>query len=424
MSRTIELENITKIEGHAKLTLKVNKDNKVEKCHLVSIEGSRYFEGMLKGRRYNEATEMTSRICGICSGAHIIASVQAMENALGIVPTQQTQRLRELFTMGERIRSHVTHLHFLSLPDFFGVANGIELARTHQKEVLRALKLMKLGNDMMTVLGGRDLHAVSVQVGGMLRIPSRDELDSLKKRLMEAVFDAEEIVKLFDSLNYPDFNVPSEHFSLKKDGDYTMISGYLYSHKDKFEQNRYYDFVKEYHESRSTCNFVIKEGKTFISGALSRLNNNGHDLTGRARHMVNNSKIGIPSNNPFHNLFAQAVETLYFIERSIELCSHNYFDEEPNKVYPHAGRGISIIEAPRGLLLHDYELDNDGRIVKANIITPTAHNLKFIEECIREYLPTILSLNNEEIVLKIEMLIRTFDPCFSCSSHFLEVEWE
>jgi sulfhydrogenase subunit alpha len=424
MTRTIELENITKIEGHAKLTLKINKDNQIEKCELESIEGSRYFEGMLKGRRFNEATEITSRICGICSGAHIVASVQAMENALGIVPTQQTQRLRELFTMGERIRSHVTHLHFLSLPDFFSVANGIELAKTHQKEVLRALKLMKIGNDMMCVLGGRDIHAVSVQVGGMLKIPTREELDNLKQRLIDSLPDAIEIVKLFENLPYENFNFESEFFSLKRDDEYTMISGYLYSPKNKFEQNRYYDFIKEYHEARSTANFVIKEDKSFISGAISRLNNNWQQLSGKARELVESSKIKLPSNNPFHNLYAQAVENLFFIEKAIELCSHNYFEEEPHNITPHAGKGVSVIEAPRGLLLHDYELDNSGKIVHANIITPTAHNLKFMEDCIRAYLPTVVHLDNDGIVMKIEMLIRSFDPCFSCSSHFLEVKWE
>ena len=140
--------------------------------------------------------------------------------------------------------------------------------------------------------------------------------------------------------------------------------------------------------------------------------------------MVEASKIELPSYNPFHNLFAQAVETLFFIEKAIELCDEDYSDARSYPIYPHAGRGISVIEAPRGLLLHDYELDDSGKILKANIITPTAHNLKYIEECIKAYLPTILNLNNDEIVLKIEMLIRTFDPCFSCSSHFLEVVWE
>lgn len=315
-------------------------------------------------------------------------------------------------------------MHFLSLPDFFGVANGIELAKTRQTEVVRALKLMKLGNDMMTILGGRDLHAVSVQVGGMLKIPAREELDALKARLKDTLPDAIEVVKLFENLPYPNFNYNADNFSLTEPNKYPLIFGTLTSEHSKFEQKEYYKFIEEYHESRSTCNFVIKEGKSLISGALPRLNNNWNSLTGKAKKIVSVSKIKLPSNNPFHNLYAQAVETLFFIERAIDLCSEDYSDAKNYPISVHTGRGISVIEAPRGLLLHDYELDNSGRILKANIITPTAHNLKYIEECIKAFLPTILNLNNDEIVLKIEMLIRTFDPCFSCSSHFLEVVWE
>ncbi|MFA6089398.1 MAG: Ni/Fe hydrogenase subunit alpha [Candidatus Woesearchaeota archaeon] len=424
MTRTIELENITKIEGHAKLTLKVNTNNEIEKCELESIEGSRYFEGMLKGRRYNEATEITSRICGICSGAHIIASIQAMENALGFVASKELKDLRELFTMGERIRSHVTHLHFLSLPDFFNVANGIELTKTHKMEVVRALKLMKLGNDMMTILGGRDLHAVSMQVGGALKIPTREELDDLKKRLQNVMPDAIEIVKLFESLDYPVFENKAENFSLKEEGKFPLISGSIVSENINFPQNDYYKFINEYHESRSTCNFAVKEGKSIITGALATLNHNYKNLTGEAKKLVDASKIKLPSYNPFHNLYAQAVENLFFIERSIKLCDGNYENAKFQNINIKAGRGISVIEAPRGFLLHDYELDSNGKILKANIVTPTAHNLKFMEECVKKFLPQILNLENDEIVLKIEMLIRAFDPCFSCSSHFLEVKWE
>src|SRR3989338_7581237 len=165
MSRNIELNTMTKVEGHAKLLLNIGEHNEIKKCELESVEGSRYFEGMLKGRLYLEAPEITSRICGICSCAHVMASIKAVEAALGVQVSEQTRKLRELFTVGERIRSHVTHMYFLSLPDYFGVESGLELAKTHREEVLRALRLMKLGNDMVTTFAGRDLHPVSATIG-------------------------------------------------------------------------------------------------------------------------------------------------------------------------------------------------------------------------------------------------------------------
>ncbi len=425
-SRTIELNAMTKVEGHAKLLLNIDRNNRIRKCELESIEGSRYFEGMLKGRQYFEAPEITSRICGICSCAHVAASIKAVEAALGMEASQQTKQLRELFTVGERIRSHVTHMYFLSLPDYFGVESGLELARKNKPEVMRALRLIKLGNDMITLFAGRDLHPVSAQIGGFLHLPSQDELDDVRKKLKEALPDAVAAAKLFSKLHYPRFRKETEYCTLIREGTYPLMEGDLFSSKgSRFPEDRYGDFFKEYHEKRSTANFVVKDGKSYMVGALSRLNNNCGNLAPEAKKIVKLSKIRFPSHNPFLIPFAQSVEVVHFIETAIKLLGNfKVREEEPARPRLKAGRGTGIIEVPRGLLIHEYELDGKGFITRANIITPTVQNLRLMEESIREYLPSVLSLDNKALTLAIEKLIRSFDPCFSCSTHFLDITFE
>jgi len=426
MSRTIELKAMTKVEGHAKLLLNIDKNNKIRKCQLESIEGSRYFEGMLKGRQYFEAPEITSRICGICSCAHVTASIKAVEAALGLQPSQQTKQLRELFTVGERIRSHITHMYFLSLPDYFGVESGLDLARKNKPEVMRALRLITLGNDMVSLFAGRDLHPVSAQVGGFLHLPSQEQLDSIKARLKAALPDAVAAAKLFSSLNYPKFEKKTEYFTLIQDSTYPLMEGDLYSSKGgRFPEDKYSDFFKEYHDERSTANFVVKDGKSYMVGALARLNNNCRNLAPAAAKILKSSKIKFPSNNPFLIPFAQAIEVVHFIETTTKLLDNfKIKEEEPLRPQLRAGKGTGIIEVPRGLLIHEYELDQNGFITRANIITPTVQNLRFIEESIRDYLPSIIKLDNDKLTIAVEKLIRSFDPCFSCSTHFLKVNFQ
>jgi sulfhydrogenase subunit alpha len=426
MARVIELENITKVEGHAKLFLNIDGENNIKRCELESIEGSRYFEGMLKGRLYYEAPEISSRICGICSCAHVIAAITAIEDAIGMKVTPQTKILREIFTIGERIRSHITHMYFLSLPDYVGVESGIDLAKTHREEVLRALRLIKLGNDIIFTVAGRDLHPVSAQVGGFLKLPSQEELDALLQRLKDALPDAVAAAKLFSKLKYPSFREKETYFSIMEKGVYPMLTGSLYcSDGDVYDRKDFDKFFKEYHESRSTANFVIREGSSYMVGSLARMNNNHALLSKSAKKLVVESKIKLPSDNPFHIPFAQAIETVHYIETVIGILSNfKVVDEKPLEMKPKAGRGVGVTEAPRGFLIHEYWIDDKGVITKANIVTPTAQNLKCIEESIKHLLPSLLKLDNKELVVEVEKLIRSFDPCFSCSTHFLEVEFE
>ncbi len=423
---TINLNHITKIEGHASLTLKI-EDGKVEKCELEAIEGARFFEGMVVGRKWFDIQEITSRICGICSSGHTIACIQAIENGFHIKVSDRAKNIRELLTIAERIRSHATHLYMFALPDYLNYESAIAMAASHKKEVERALRLIKLGNDLSTSIAGRNMHPLTIVVGGISKLPKQSELNDIKKRLEEAIPDAVETIKLFEMLPYPHFERISENASLKKPKGYALHDGNITSQSRDIPENKYFEHISESLEIYATSKFAVKEHKAYRTGALSRLNNNQSQLGGKAGELLKKSKHKFPSNNPFLINFAQAIELLHFIERGIDLISKTKIgDDWEDKVEfkPISGRGVSIVEVPRGMLIHDYVFNDNGEVISANIITPTAQNLRAIEEDLKEYVPKILHKEKDRLVLEIEKLIRSYDPCFSCSTHFLKVKWE
>ncbi|HLC50220.1 MAG TPA: Ni/Fe hydrogenase subunit alpha [Candidatus Nanoarchaeia archaeon] len=424
MSKSITLNHITKIEGHASLKLGISR-GKVNVCELSSVEGSRYFEGIVKGRKFFEAHEITSRICGICSCAHVIAAISAVEDAVGYVPTYQTIQLRKLLTLGERIRSHATHLYFLALPDYLGYESALAMAGKYRKQLQNALNLMKAGNGMLKVIGGRDLHPVSATVGGWLKHPKKEDLKKLELNLEAVKEDAIKTCNLFFSLSYPKFESDTECFSLVEEKEYAMLSGRFSSSKTSFEKHKYRDFVKEYHEPRSTANFVVKSDHRYMVGALSRMDNSSDKLSNGAKKMLKKSPMKLPSKNPYLNNVAQAIEIVHCIDESLRILEILNIQNEPvEKIKLKAGTGVGAIEVPRGTLWHEYTLDDKGTITNANIITPTAQNLLNIQEDIRMFVPSVIKQKKEKIVLGIEKLIRSYDPCFSCSAHFLEVNWK
>ncbi len=425
MSEFISLNHITKIEGHARLTLEIDQ-GKIKTCELGSIEGSRYFEGLMKGRLYSEANEVTSRICGICSCAHVICSTQAIENGLGIEVSKQTQELRKLLTLGERIRSHATHLYFLALPDYLGYESALSMLPKYRPEIACALRLMKVGNSIVSLIGGRDLHPVTVTIGGMLKSPKKEELRNLGQTLRNSLEDASATVLLFQKLPRRAFRSTSLFFSLKDPHEYAMLGGIMQgSDGTHFTKEQYLSYLREYHEPYSTANFVVKEGKSYAVGALARLNNNSEQLEKEAKKMLDDSGMELPCFNVLMNNLAQAIETLHCIEHAIRICETlEPIDEGVLHYHVKAGHGISAIEVPRGVLWHEYAFDDQGIVTRCNIITPTAQNLRSMQDDIRTLLPGMLRMPKEGIVLEIEKLIRCYDPCFSCSTHFLEVIWK
>lgn len=424
MAKTIKLDHITKVEGHANLLLSI-EGSEIKKCELQVVEGSRYFEGLVKGRNCLDAPEITPRICGICSCAHTVASIQAVEDALGIKPTEQTIILRELLMIGERIRSHAAHIYFLALPDYFGHDSVLSMLPKFKKEVNRALQLTKIGNKLVTLIGGREMHPISAQVGGFVKLPAQEDIDSMRKELQTVQSDAVATAKLISGLKCPNFENETEYFSLFDGQGYPMLYGDLVSKTRKFKKDKYPDYVNEYCEPYASAKFAIKEDKPFMVGALARLNNNYRYLSKNAKKVVSECKLKFPISNPFFINIAQAIELVHYVDRAIDICRKlKVVDEEKQEIEFKKGRGIGVVEVPRGLLWHDYEINDKGTILKANIMTPTSQNILNMQEDIRAFVPTVLKKKEDQIITEVERLIRAYDPCFSCSAHFLKVKFD
>jgi coenzyme F420-reducing hydrogenase alpha subunit len=424
MAQEINLNHITKIEGHAKLKLAV-ENGQITTCELSATEGARYFEGMVIGRHFTEMHEITSRICGICSCAHVIAAINAVEHAVGITPSEQTHKLRVLLTLAERIRSHATHLYFLALPDYLGYESALAMAPKFKPELQRALNLMRVGNGMIKTLAARDLHPVSAAVGGWLKLPTTEQLRAMHAELESIKGAAHDTVTLFASLKAPDFHTQGESFSLVVPSSYPTIGGTFKSQSASFAPEQYRTFIHEYHTESSSANFVVRDEKRYFVGALARLNNNAEQLSHNAAKLLREVGLALPSTNPFHNNLAQAIELVHSIDEAQVICSTlTITPEQPDQRLRHAGTGVGAVEVPRGTLWHEYTVNEHGIVTGANIITPTAQNLLNIQEDIRAYTPRVLTEEKATVVIEIEKLIRNYDPCFSCSAHFLEVDWD
>ncbi len=418
--KSIKIDHITKIEGHAKLHLKI--DNfQVKKVDLSIYEGSRFFEGILKNKNYDDISHISSRICGVCSVVHSLTSLKAIENAFKLQTSEQTNQLRELLNISGIIQSHVLHLYFLALPDYLGYKNAMELAVKRKKEIKTALKLKQLGNQIVDIVGGRDVHPIAATVGGFSRLPSKENLNLILKNLKESLKPAEETLDLFYSLKAPKY---------QKESNYFALSGNNYFYSDKLIScigkgcilARDYDhYFKVFFKENSTSEFVTRNNESYRVGALARICVNKSLLSNKTKKYVD--KVLKNKFSPSMNNLAQAIEIYEGILRCIEILKDLKLKNEPlPKIYPIKSTGVGATEAPRGILFHKYSFNEKGFCTKADIITPTSQNLQNIEDNIKTYLPLILNKKKEEIILEIEKLIRSYDPCISCSTHFLEVK--
>lgn len=421
----INLNHITKIEGHAKLHIKIEK-GEVKKVELNIFEGSRYFEGILKDKKYNDVNHIASRICGICSPVHGLTSVKATEKAMGVQVSEQTEIMRELLNIGGTIQSHVLHLYFLTLPDYTGFPNAVQMAQKHPEKVKTALKIKQISNEIVKVIGGRDIHPFTLTPGGFVAIPKPEEFKSLLTKAKACLADAEKTAHLFCGLEYPDFKRETKHYALKaKKGCFwcpedkiTCTGG-----KECIAVTDYEQYFKEFFKQGSTSEFAKAKEGSYMVGAWSRILNNYNELTKEGKEMT---RCILPRKfNPFMNNPAQAVEIYEGLRRAIDLLeSTDFKPENPIEIKPKAGTGIGANEAPRGIVFHKYKYNKDGFTDFINITTPTTQNLPNLEEDIKNFLPSLLDKPKQEIQLEIEKLIRAYDPCISCATHFLEIIWE
>lgn len=423
----ININHITRVEGHGNIVIDIKK-GVIKKLRFDIVESPRFYEAMLRGRRYDEAQHIMSRICGICAVSHTLASVKAIESAMGIEITNQSALLRKLAFHGETIQSHILHLYFLILPDFFNAGSIVPLAKSHPEIVTRGLRLKKLANKICEVVAGRHIHPISFVPGGVAHIPQKGELKELKKDLDESFEDLSATLDMFKTFEIPQYSKKREYISLKEDrGGYAFYSGNISSSlRYTAKPGDYRKVIKENIAPQSTAKHAISRKGIFMVGALARACNNFTKLSPEAKKAAKKLGLSPDTHNPFMNNIAQLVETFHCAEDAIKiidkLMSGSLKKEELKKPKKY-GRGAAVVEAPRGSLYHEYTINKNGIVENANCIIPTAQNLAIIEDDLRNFVPAILNRPKEEITRGIESLVRAYDPCISCSTHIMDVKF-
>ena len=425
-NRTIEVDYLARVEGEGRLLVKVRRD-KVTEVQFNLIEPPRFFEAFLQGRKYTEAPDITARICGICPIAYQMSSSQAMEQACGVKVEGTLRQLRRLIYCGEWIESHALHIYLLHAPDFLGYEDALLMARDHPAAVEKALKLKKIGNELMILLGGREIHPINTRVGGFYKAPTRQELEAMVPSLQWALDFSLETVKFAAGLPFPDFERDYELVSLRHPDEYPITEGRIVSNKGiDIDVSQFLDFFEEEHVPHSTSLHArVKERGDYLTGPLARYNNNYHQLPEIARKAAQAVGLGEKCLNPFKGIIVRAVETVFACHEALRLI--DVYQEPPHahiEVPPRAGIGHGCTEAPRGILYHRYQIDDNGLIKTARIIPPTSQNQKSIEVDLRGFVEKNLHLSQEKLTWQCEQVIRNYDPCISCSCHFLNLAIE
>jgi sulfhydrogenase subunit alpha len=420
----INVHQVTRLEGHGNIVLNAT-NGKVEEIRWEVPESPRFFEAMLLGRHFQDVPHIASRICGICSIAHSTASIQATEAAFGIQPSQQVILLRKLLYNAEILESHVLHTLFLAAPDFLGTDSVFPLLETHKDIVLMALRFKKLAYYFAEILAGRKTHPISCVVGGFAKLPKLDDLKAIKTKLEDTLIDFNTIIALFKTLSIPKFTRETEYIALKDDKEYAFISGDIASSDSgTIPINGYLEVTNEFCVPHSTAKYTKHNRDSYMVGALARFNINHNQLLPRAESLARELGLNAPCHNPFMITVVQLIETVHAIEDSINIINQiisSGLKEEENKIKVRAGRGIGAVEAPRGILFHDYTYDENGILTKANCIIPTNQNHKNIQKDMEALAPSILNRPEDEIQHTLEMLVRAYDPCISCSTHLLKL---
>jgi len=422
----VDVHHLTRVEGHGNIVIDV-ENGELKQCELQVVEAPRFFEAMLRGRPFAQASHITSRICGICAVGHATASLRATEKALGVEPSPQTVLLRKLNFHGEILDSHVLHAYMLVAPDLVGVDSVIPLARSAPEVVLRALRMKKLAGDLCAAICGRHTHPIAMTVGGFTHYPSRSDLESLRERLAALRADVDATVELFQKLRLPDLERETEYLALRKPEEYCFIDGEIASSDGgSWPVERYREITSEYLVAYSSAKRTKHQREAYMVGALARFNISFDRLHPRAKAAASALGIRPKCTNPYLNTAAQVVEIVHCVEDAArildQLLAQGIAWEEPAKPTRLSGEGVGACDVPRGTLYHNYRIE-DGKIAAANCIIPTGQNLANIEADMRALVPKILSRKPEEITLALEMLVRAYDPCISCSTHMLEVRF-
>jgi coenzyme F420-reducing hydrogenase alpha subunit len=422
--RTIKTEYLARVEGEGGMVVHIT-DGCVDEVKLDIYEPPRFFEAFLRGRAFTEAPDITARICGICPVAYQMSAVTAMEQACGVEVTGQLRALRRLLYCGEWLESHALHVFMLHAPDFLGYESAIELARDEPELVKNALTLKKTGNELMTVVGGREVHPINVKVGGWYRTPRKRELQPLVEKLERAREIALEAVRLTSGFDFPDYEQDYELVALDHPDEYPIDRGRIVSNRgiDVAVVDYESQFVEEHKEWSNALHSRVIERGSYLCGPLARFALSAGRLSPLARQAAADVGLDPAERNPFRSIVVRCVELVYAADEAIRLISEYDEPDAPSvEIEPRAGVGHGCTEAPRGILYHRYELTSDGAIVEAKIVPPTSQNQGAIEDDLRGVVERSDSLPDEQLALLCEQTIRNYDPCISCATHFLKLD--
>lgn len=424
MKQNIEVPALARVEGEGALYIRL-KDGKVAEIEVNIYEPPRFFEGFLQGRYFQEVPDITARICGICPVAYQMSSVQALEMAMGVKISPQVRALRRLLYCAEYIESHALHIYMLQAPDLLGVESALTLAEIAPEVVKKALRLKKVGNDLLRAIGGRSVHPVNACVGGFYRLPEAGAIKALRDEMAWALEASLETTRWASTLNYPDFEQDYEFVALSREDEYAIYDGEVLSSTGR--RLTVPEFERAYLETHvrhsNALHSHTSEGNPYLVGPLARLNLNFEQLRPIARQAAEEIGLQLPLKNPYKSLIARAIELVEVCDAALELIDA-YQPSGPShaafKVV--AGEGMGASEAPRGLLYHRYLVDDKGMIRFARITPPTAQNLARMEADLWALAPKVLELPHEQATLECEHLLRSYDPCISCATHFLKLE--
>ncbi len=434
MSKTVKVnvQHLTRVEGHGNIVVDAT-NGKINKVQWQVPEAPRFFEAMVRGRSYEDIQIIVSRICGICSITHSLAATKSIEKAMQIEVSKQTDLLRQLMHYSEQLQSHILHVGYLAAPDFFGSPSVVPLVSKAGDVVKTIIRIHRTANQWSALIAGRQTHPVTILPGRFTKIPTEQQLRDLQARLKETLNDLETVAEALLSVakNIPSFERETEYVSLKETGpdNYTFYHGDITStdnNGDTVPVDDWHSVANEYVSEQSTAKWARWHRKSYAVGALARFNNNAQLLYPAAQKTAKMFDLKKGCCNPYMNNIAQLVECVHVVETSIEIIDQVLGDglklEEPN-VKPRAGKATGCVEAPRGILFHEYEFDEKGICIASDICIPTNQNHANIQHDFEKLVPMILDEGEDSVRQKLEMLVRAYDPCISCSTHMLDVKF-
>lgn len=418
--RTLRVATLTRVEGEGALNVTL-KNGALESVELNIYEPPRFFEAFLRGRAHTEPPDLTARICGICPVAYQLSACNAIEDACGAEIDDEIVALRRLLYCGEWIHSHVLHIYLLHAPDFLGYPDIVSMARDHREVVERGLALKKAGNRLMEFVGGRAIHPINLRLGGFYSVPTRLDLEPIARELRTALDHALATVEWVAGFEFPDLELDHEMLALSASGQYAIENGVIArSPGPPFPVADFMAHVVESQVPHSTALHATLDGGRYLTGPLARYSLNSSALSPLAAEAARRAGLSAQCRNPFRSIIVRAVEVVYAIDEALRLIGEYQRPSRPFVDVPaRAGVGHGVSEAPRGLLYHRYHISADGQVSAATIIPPTSQNQAAIEADLSRVISDNLDLEDAALTTLCERVIRNYDPCISCSTHFL-----